>query len=165
MLILLYFLFKLIFFAFIMEKQRLFRDSLCRCCCNLGGFMCRPHFFLVLFGSWTRCPWECPAEEMLNQSWQPWCWGHYSVCRVCLRSLCIFLHGVLTNRSSSNTGYLFHSPTSDIGSHTLWSVRPHEDLPCDVCSADRTDAANAWHWIGGGQKRLEDLDWFHQKLA
>lgn len=50
--------------------------------CVFGGFGFRLHVVFVLCGSSTHCPWEYPVEGMLSQSWQPWCWGHYSVWKV-----------------------------------------------------------------------------------
>lgn len=46
-----------------------------------GGLLRRRVVF-ALCGSSTHCPWGCPAGGMLSRSWQPWCWGQYSVWKV-----------------------------------------------------------------------------------
>lgn len=55
-------------------------------------FMCfifRLHVVCLICGSSTHCPWECPPEGTLSPSWQPWCWGHYSVWKVSGWMLCV----------------------------------------------------------------------------
>lgn len=130
--------------------------------------MFRLHVVFVLCGSSTHYPWECPAEEMLSQSWQPWCWGHYSVWKVHFSPVKYFFFNVMQIHSSSaNTFYLFsYSQVSGVGSHALWPVSPYEDLSYYICSAHCSDPAYARNQIRGGQKEVEveELHWFYWKL-
>lgn len=63
--------------------------------------------------------------------------------------------------------YLFSSSSSsDVGSHTLWTVCPHEDLPHYICSAHRPKPAYTRNQIWWGQKEVdvEELCWIYRKL-
>lgn len=60
--------------------------------------------------------------------------------------------------------FFSHSQAPDVGRTALRSLRPHEDLPGDVRSAHRTDAANTSHCVSEGQQQVEDCDGFHQTL-
>lgn len=119
--------------------------------------MFRLHAVFLLCGFSTRCPWACPAEGMLSQSWQLWCWGLCSAWNaevwvkyisinliMCFHSFCVYWLFLFSSSSAS-----------DLGSAAVWFIGSYEDLPCYVCSAHCPDPSHSWNQGRWSQKGLK----------